>query len=362
MKNLIAKQRFVFLYLSALLVVTSSCKKEEVTLADQPPHALTLEVPANFPRFTDDPNNPLTEEGIELGRTLFYDTRLSGNNRLSCASCHKQGLAFSDGVSLNNIGVSGVQLPRHSPALINLAWANSGLFWDGGSTNLESQAFAPLTNADEMQQNLTELEVELKQVPAYVKRFKQAFNSEIKSVNIVKALAQFQRTLISGNSKYDQYIRKDPGISLSEQELNGLALVNTKCRTCHSGELFTDNNYHNNGIDNDFSNTDHELLYQGRSRVTFNPFDLGKFKTPTLRNVMLTAPYMHDGRFKTINEVLSHYQAGIKDGPTTDIILRQNNGNLGIPLSPSDKTEIIAFLNTLTDNSFITNKKLSKPN
>lgn len=362
MKNLIAKRRFAFLYLSALLVVTSSCKKEGVTLADQPPHAIKLEVPTNFPRFTDDPDNPLTEEGIELGRILFYDTRLSGNNQLSCASCHQQKLAFSDGVSLNNIGVSGVKLPRHSPALINLAWVTNGLFWDGGSTNLESQAFAPITNSDEMQQNLTELEVELKQVPDYVKRFKQAFNSEIKSANIVKALAQFQKTLVSGNSKYDQYIRKESGIKFSPQELNGLVLVQTKCRSCHAGELFTDNSYHNNGMDNDFSNTDHELLYQGRSRVTFNPLDLGKFKTPTLRNVMLTAPYMHDGRFKTIYEVLAHYHTGIKDGPTTDILLRQANGKTGIPLSTIEKGDIIAFLNTLTDNTFITNKKISNPN
>lgn len=358
----IAKKQFAQILLLFVVVIASSCKKEEVITTDNKLHPVKLEVPANFPKFTDDIDNPLTAEGIELGRLLFYDTRLSGSNTISCGSCHNQGLAFSDAVALNNIGASGVKLPRHSPALINLAWANNGLFWDGGSTNLESQAFGPLTNIDEMHQNLTELEFELKQVPDYVRRFKLLFNSEIKSANVVKALAQFERTLISGNSKYDQYVRKEPSVLLSNQELDGLNLINLKCRSCHTGELFTDNNYHNNAIDDDFSNTDHDGLFQGRFRVTFNPADLGKFKTPTLRNVMLTAPYMHDGRFKNIDEVLEHYNTGLKSSLTTDQLLFQNNNKLGIPISASEKASIKAFLNALTDNTFIANKKLSNPN
>lgn len=357
----IAKKQFAHI-LFLLVMVTFSCKKEEVTLTNEVLHPVKLDVPANFPKFTDDIDNALSVEGIELGRLLFYDTRLSGNNQLSCGSCHKQEIAFSDAVALNNIGVSGLKLPRHSPALINLAWANNGLFWDGGSTNLESQAFGPLTNADEMHQNLTELEHELKQVPNYVKQFKLVFNSEIKSAHVVKALAQFQRTLVSGNSKYDQYIRKESGVSLTVEELSGLNLVNLKCRSCHIGELFTDNSYHNNGIDNDFSNTDLDGLYQGRFRVTFNPFDMGKFKTPTLRNIMLTAPYMHDGRFKNIDEVLEHYNSGLKNSSTVDPILFQNNSKLGISISAAEKKAIKAFLNTLTDNDFIINKKFSNPN
>lgn len=362
MNTHIAKKQFVFILFLMLIGITSSCKKEEVIKVDEYPHRVTLVAPSNFPTFVDDLDNPLSEEGIELGRLLFYDTRLSGNNAISCGSCHKQDLAFSDGVALNHIGASGAQLPRHSPALINLAWAANGLFWDGGSTNLESQAFGPLTSADEMHQNLTELENELKQVPDYVKRFKQAFNSDIKSAAIVKALAQFERTLVSGDSKYDKYIRKEPGATLTPQELNGLALVNAKCRSCHAGALFTDNKFHNNGLDSDFSNADHEGIFQGRFRVTFNSSDLGKYKTPTLRNIMLTAPYMHDGRFSTLNEVLSHYHTGVKNTPTTDLLLYQNNGNPGIPLSTTEKSEITAFLKTLTDYTFITNKKLSNPN
>jgi cytochrome c peroxidase len=361
MNSLIAKKRFA-VFLSLVILITSSCKKDEVIKTDDVLHLVKLDVPSNFPKFVDDLDNPLTKEGIELGRLLFYDTRLSGSNQLSCASCHRQDLAFSDAIALSNTGASGKTLPRHSPALINLAWATNGLFWDGGVTNLESQAFAPLTSADEMNQNLTELDSELKQVPDYVKRFKLVFGSEIKSASVVKALAQFERTMVSGNSKYDQYIRKEVGVALTSEELNGLNLINSKCRNCHTGELFTDNNYHNNGINNDFSNTDHDGLYQGRFRVTFNVNDLGRFKTPTLRNVMLTAPYMHDGRFKNIDEVLEHYNAGLRSSSTVDPLLFQNSNKLGIPISAVEKASIKAFLNTLTDNVFLKNKDLSNPN
>jgi len=360
MIGLIAKKRLIYL-LPLVLIIASSCKKEEVMITDEQPHVVRLEVPANFPKYVDDLDNPLTAEGIELGRLLFYDTRLSGNNKLSCASCHKQNIAFSDAVALNNIGASVKTLDRHSPALINLAWANNGLFWDGGVTNLESQAFAPLTSADEMHQNLTELEYVLKQVPNYVKKFKLVFNDEIKSANVVKALSQFQRTLISGNSKYDKYIRKEEGASLSSLEIDGLNLVNSKCKSCHAGELFTDNGYHNNGLDATF-NDEHEGIYQGRYRITNNLLDMGKFKTPTLRNVMLTAPYMHDGRLKTIDDVLAHYHTGLKSSETIDRLLFQNNNQLGIPITTNEKEAIKAFLHALTDYTFISNKKFSNPN
>jgi cytochrome c peroxidase len=339
-----------FISASFLLVilVASSCKKDGVARLESTTvlHPVMLDVPENFSRPVNDPDNPLTSEGIALGKMLFYDTRLSGNNRLSCASCHQPEQAFSDGVALSNIGESGKTLPRHSPALINMAWMNKGLFWDGGSTNLESQAFGPLTSEDEMHQNLSELEYELSQVPEYVTQFKTVFNSQVKSAAIVKAIAQFERTLISGNSRYDRYIRKEQGSSLSAEELHGLKLVNSKCRTCHAGELFTDNDFHNNGLDKDFSDTSLDGIFQGRYRITYLPADLGKFKTPTLRNVMLTAPYMHDGRFVTVDQVLTHYQ---------------NNGQPAIPLSEAERKAIIAFLGSLTDLSFIQNKNLLQP-
>ncbi len=344
-----------------LLGVAFSCKKENMSEEiSQALHAVKLQVPVNFPPVMEHVENPLTKEGIELGRMLFYDVRLSGNNKISCASCHRQDLAFSDGTALTKVGVSDRALTRHAPVLFNLAWAENGLFWDGGSKNLESQALGPLTSADEMFQDLNVLEQELKADPDYVKRFGIVFKDGVRSVNVIKALSQFQRTLISGTSKYDQYKRSEPGASLTESELLGMNLVNTKCKACHRGELFTDNEYHNNGIDATF-NDDHEGIYQGRFRVTFNPLDLGKFKTPSLRNVLVTAPYMHDGRFKTIDEVLDHYQSGIKISPTTDQLLYQNQGQVGIPLTQKERQAIIAFLGTLTDHEFITNKKISNP-
>ncbi|RKR84163.1 cytochrome c peroxidase [Mucilaginibacter gracilis] len=364
MAGLNAYPRFAAMLFLTGWLASSSCKKDGAagTVPVVVLHPAELSVPANFPAVKSDPDNPLTQEGIALGRMLFYDTRLSGLNRLSCASCHRQDIAFSDGVALNNIGESGNTLPRHAPALINLAWANNGLFWDGGSTNLESQAFGPLTSADEMHQNLSELEAELKQVPEYVQQFKTVFNGEVKSASIVKALAQFERTLISGNSRYDRFIRKENGVQLSDQEQQGLALVNSKCRSCHAGEFFTDNGYHNNGIDNDFSNDALERIYMGRFRITNNQADLGKFKTPTLRNILLTAPYMHDGRFKTIDEVLAHYHNDIRISATTDPLLYQNGGQAGIPMTDQEMKAIKAFLATLTDTDFVQNPKLSKPN
>lgn len=347
--------------LSILLMITAfvACKKDTVQKNQHNGlHAVTLSVPAHFPSVQADADNPLTAEGIELGRLLFYERRLSGSNGVSCASCHHQDLAFSDGVALSNLGVSGVSLKRHAPVLFNLAWSDQGFFWDGGAKNLESQAFGPLTSADEMHQDLQQMEVKLKLIPDYVERFNLVFSDGIKAVNVVKALAQFERTLISGTSRYDQYLQGQ--ITLSAIELQGLSLVNTKCSSCHQGVLFTDHGFHNNGLDATFSDAE-EGLYQGRYRVTSNLRDMGKFKTPSLRNVMLTAPYMHDGRLKTIVEVLDHYSQGIQTSLTTDPLLYQNHGGPGILLSGDEKQAIIAFLSTLTDEKFISNKKLSKP-
>lgn len=317
-------------------------------------------MPGHFPAAPVMTDNPLTREGVELGRMLFYDSRLSGNNQVSCATCHHPEKAFSDGVALSTAGISGKPLHRTSPALINMAWATNGLFWDGGSTNLESQAFGPLQHADEMQQNLEELVQELNAVPAYQRLFRVVFQDEIKPAYVARALAQFQRTLISGNARYDQYMRQEPGIQLNATELHGLQLVNTHCRSCHAGALFTDNDYHNNGLDSDFSDDSAEGMYQGRSRITYDPSDLGKFRTPTLRNVMVTAPYMHDGCISTIEGVLQHYSHDIKTAATTDARLMPN-GLPGLGLTAAEQQAVIAFLGTLTDSSFLNNPSLGKP-
>lgn len=339
---------------AVLLSILSACSKNENV---SEPQVYILPVPEHFPQRVIDTENPVTSEGAALGRELFFDTRLSAGNNISCASCHLQSKAFSDGVALSSAGASGSSLLRHTPALFNLAWADKGFFWDGGSLNLESQAFGPLTAHDEMGQDMIQLVSELNAVPKYVNSFKTVFNEEIKPQNIVKALAQFERTLISAGSKYDDYKLGKHGATLSPLELKGLELVRTKCQGCHRGELFTDFNYHNNGIDSDFTNSGHEGIYQGRFRISYDPADLGSFKTPSLRNLLLTAPYMHDGRFATLQIVIDHYSENIHYSPTLDPLIPPK----GMNLSKEEKESILAFLSTLTDYTFSGNPVFGKP-
>ncbi len=351
------KKESIKIFYLILIVFFYSCSNDlDDNYQDLEP---LVSIPDNFPNFIDSQTNPLTREGILLGKKLFYDKRLSGNNMVSCATCHNQELAFSDGVSLSSAGISGNTLLRNSPALINLAWADNGLFWDGGSTNLESQAFAPLAHHDEMFQNLTELVEELNADLDYVMLFQGAFNGPITQANIVKALAQFERTMVSGNSRYDKFLRGEAGGNLSNDELQGLALAQQLCFSCHSSILLTDNRYHNNGLDTDFSDASHEGMFQGRFRVTNNVEDLGKYKTPTLRNIEKTAPYMHDGRLLSLEEVINHYASGVSYSSTLDPLLQQNN-TLGFSLSDTEKAQIIAFLKTLTDYDFLNDSQFSE--
>lgn len=314
---------------------------------------IPLAAPAHFPSPVYIESNPLTEEGVLLGKMLFFDPKISANGTVSCASCHEPKLAFSDGVAIPQNGVSGKALERHSPVLFNLAWIGNGLFWDGGSKNLESQAFGPLTHADEMGMDMTELEDRLREGQTYTELFESAFEDGVTAPNTAKALAQFERTLISATSKYDQSLNPSAGVRLTESELKGLTLVKKHCAACHEGELFTDNKFHNNGIDDDFSDESHEMVYLGRYRISHAEADRGAFKTPSLRNSMISAPYMHDGRFETIDQVLDHYSGGVIDAVTTSPLLYQTNGKAGIPLSDLEKSAIKDFLHALTDWDFV---------
>ncbi|REA60121.1 cytochrome-c peroxidase [Dyadobacter luteus] len=331
-----------------IAVTITACDKNGIN-----PKSYGFLIPEHFPQPIFDTGNPSSREGIELGRMLFYDNKLSANNKISCASCHDPKLAFSDGLQFGSAGVSATPLLRHSPALFNLAWANKGLFWDGGATNLESQVFAPLTAHDEMAQDLDQLIIELNSVARYVSGFQEAFNQPVNIQNVAKALAQFQRSLVSANSKYDRYRLKTKGASLTMEEIKGQVLVKQKCQGCHVGELFTDFDFHNNGLDTDFSDAGHEGIYMGRFRITYDINDLGKFKTPSLRNVALTSPYMHNARFSTLEEVVEHYSSGIKGSVTLDPLLPRN----GFKLSAQEQKQIIAFLHTLTDHTFISDQK-----
>ncbi|MDN3596666.1 cytochrome-c peroxidase [Zunongwangia endophytica] len=334
-----------------------SCNKDEIYIPQEPDDV--LQVPANFPPLPQQPDYPITEAGVALGRKLFFDTRLSGNNQVSCASCHVPSLAFTEGSTLSTKGISGNPLLRHVPALINLAWADNGLFWDGGSANLESQAFAPLGHKDEMFQNLDELEKDLKNDQYYPLFFQDAFDSQIRINLVMKALAQYQRTLVSANSKYDYVVRGEKDAVFNEVEERGFQLFNQKCAACHKPELFTDNDYHNNGLDEDFTDVGEDEIYLGRFRVTRNPDDIGKYKTPTLRNIAVTGPYMHDGRLDNLKAVLDFYATEIKDSKTLDPILKEN-GRLGVDLNEEDKKALIAFLNTLTDETFLNNEEFTE--
>ncbi len=308
------------------------------------------------------PRNPFSAEGIALGKRLFYDANLSANGQVSCASCHQQALAFTDGTALSQAGASGQPLLRHAPALINLAW-QEGLFWDGGAKDIESLAFAPLMHPDEMAADVPKMLNYLQQDATYRSAFKAAFGTDsIVSAYVVRALAQFQRTLISNNSRYDRIVRNtqqqgQPIEQFTQQEAEGMLLFNTHCASCHTPPFFTDHGYHNNGLNSSeaFANTAHDGIYQGRYRISNDKADLGKFKTPTLRNVALTGPYMHDGRFETLWEVIHHYTEDVQQAPTLDSTLVQPNGTTGVPLTFTQQEAIIAFLETLTDSAFINN-------
>ena len=352
------KLGWLFLVCFTAALTMGGCELRAVE--DVVPHPLLPEVPTNLAAAIPSPtHNPLTPEGIALGRMLFYDPGLSVNGQVSCASCHQQAKAFSDGQALSALGVSGKPLLRHTPSLANLAWME-GMFWDGGAKNLEAVSIGPLTHADEMGQDLSALLLYLREHRQYPLQFKKAFGTDsITSPLVLRALAQFQRTLISANSRYDRYVRKEPGGNLSSLELQGMALFRQHCASCHATDFFTDNRFHNNGLNSEFPEDDEQLAY-GRGRITGIAQDIGRYKTPTLHNIALTAPYMHDGRFGTLQEVLTHYSSGIKQSATLAPQLQQN-GTTGIALTLQEQERLIAFLHTLTDSTFISNEAYGTP-
>ena len=321
------------------------------------PVPVSLNIPPLFEQLLIDPlipnDNPLTEEGIALGKKLFFERRLSKNNAKSCSSCHSPSKSFADNTTFS-VGVDGQLGTRNSMPLFNLAWNFSDRFaWDGKELSLERQAFEPVRNPIELHGNWTEIANRLQQDAEYPTLFLQAFGtSTIDSILITKAIAQFERTLISGNSKFDQYLQGTA--TLTPQELNGLDIFLREdkgdCFHCHgsqSNPLWTDNDFHNNGLDATFTDL-------GLGAITGDPNDNGKFRSPSLRNLAFTAPYMHDGRFATLEEVIDHYSEGIQISPTIDPLIK-NAAQGGVQLSPSDKADLIAFLLTLTDNDFVNN-------
>lgn len=316
-----------------------------------------------FPAMPVNKANPVTVNGVELGRRLFYDPVFSADSTISCSSCHVQQQAFSNSPHAFSAGIRGQLQQRNTLPLFNLAWYK-GLFWDGRAASIEEQVFHPLRSVSEMNSSWPEVTKKIKRSKAYRKLFYEAFGRvEIDSILIAKAIAQFERTLISANSKYDQVIRREAKFTL--EELEGMELVNdmTKgnCVHCHSTDgngLGTTGLYSNNGLDE--INPGQEFKDKGLGAYTKNTADYGKFKIPSLRNLLFTAPYMHDGRFKTLEEVLDFYSEHLKASPTIDPNLSFVS-NSAPRLNKYEKKKIIAFLKTLSDSGFVENPAYSDP-
>lgn len=326
-----------------------SCQNEDSDYIEVN-EAMDFKIPSNFPELAQDiSKNYPTTKGFELGKKLFNDGRLSRDGSVSCAFCHEQSSAFTHHGHDFSHGIDNLSGTRNTPSIQNVAFL-SEYFYDGASNSIEMLSIVPIHNPVEMDENLANIILKLKQDPEYVKLFGQAFEGgEITSGNALKALAQFMTMMISSNSRYDKYVRNEPGGNMSSPELQGLNVFQNKCSTCHKTDLFTDNSFRNNGL------PPNPLLNDlGREIVTGFENDRYKFKVPSLRNVELTAPYMHDGRFGSLSSVLNFYTNGVQNSATLDPHLNQN-GVLGIQLSPDEKEAIIAFLKTLTDQEYINN-------
>ena len=310
---------------------------------------LYFEVPKGWPQPKYDfKRNSLTEEGFQLGRHLFYDPILSRDNTISCSSCHLQQTGFTHVDHQLSHGIEGKIGTRNSMALINLAW-NKNFMWDGGVNNLEVQPINPITNPLEMDEKLENVIVKLQQSDKYKKLFTSAFgDDEVTSQRILKALAQFTVMLKSSNSKYDRVIRKEE--QYTEREQRGFNLFKTNCASCHKEPLFSNDKFENNGLAIDTTLND-----LGRIKITNKKEDYIRFKIPTLRNVQFTFPYMHDGRFKTLTEVVKHYNSLAQDKSLPKELAKPMN------LSDNDRVDLVLFLKTLTDNEFLLDKRFSFP-
>ncbi len=306
--------------------------------------------PASWPEpYYNFKKNPLDSATVQLGRALFYDPVLSADSTISCASCHSPYNAFTHVDHALSHGIKDRIGTRNSPVLINLAWGNS-FMWDGAVNHLDVQALAPLENHLEMDEKLAHVLEKLQHQEKYKRMFKAAYGSEkITGERFLKAISQFMLTLVSCNSKYDKVLRNEA--QFTENESKGYELFKQHCATCHTEPLFTNNTFQNNGLE-----PDSVLRDIGRMKITQKSSDSLKFKVPTLRNIERSAPYMHDGRYRSLQMVMFHYSANVHQSATLAKELKQP-----LILSEDDKRNIILFLKTLTDNEFLTNKQFQFP-
>ena len=314
-----------------------------------------FQMSATFPIPDLPRDNPLLTERVDLGRKLFFDTRLSVNGRQSCSTCHQPPSGFSEPKRVST-GAEDEPGTRNAMTLVNLAWKNA-FFWDGRAASLREQVLQPIQNPIEMHETLTNVIAKLTRSESYPALFAKAFGSrEVTAEKVSLALENYLLTLTSFNAKFDRVLRGEETFSAEEQR--GFELFSTEydprrgqygadCFHCHGGPLFQSQGFANNGLDDHFTDI-------GRGKITGKTSDNGKFAVPSLRNVAVTAPYMHDGRFKTLTEVVEHYVSGVKRSSTLDPNLAKHP-NGGVPLSAADQRALVAFLSTLTDTQYSAN-------
>lgn len=373
-------QRILVVLALAILFLSASCEPDPpmncATCPEEPvdreingpstPLSYSLEVPDYLPDPILDETNPLTVEGIELGRRLFYDKIMGRDSAFACADCHQQDKAFTDGRALA-IGVAGRPGTRSAMSIVNLAFNPNGFNWDGAFGKLWEQAIHPVENMLEMDEDWESVLIRLRRSDNYPERFRAAFGisrtSEITQELAVKAIAQFEMTIISADSHFDRVVYQNSEFFTEEEQLGADSLffvedvpvgtLHPGCGHCHNKPSFGDNRFKNNGLDavnnlDDFSD-------KGFGEVSGSRFDNGKFRTPTLRNIALTAPYMHDGRFATLEEVLDHYATGGHG------VENEDPNITGFSLNDRQKAALLAFLESLTDESLIEDSRFSSP-
>lgn len=320
-------------------IATSCSKDQSLNAPELTPFA--LEIPKGFPAPDIPADNALTENRVKLGKMLFFDKALSLDSSISCGSCHFAEHAFTDPRRFS-LGVNDSLSLRNAMPIFNLAY-NRSFFWDGGVPTLELQVLAPIENHLEMNLSLQEAEARIKQNPQYRELFRKAYNREPDLYGLVRAIASYERTLISGNSKYDKYVYQNDKSVLNPSELRGMQVFfgeKAECFHCHTGFNFSDQTFQNNGLYAEYAD-------QGRARITGRNLDIGKFKVPSLRNLSYTAPYMHDGSLNTLEEVVQHYMSGGKNHPNQNPTIRP------FTLTPEEQEDLIAFLKTLDDSEFV---------
>ena len=349
-----------------LVFFLPSCDKveedEDLTAIQYRPEPYTVLLPKHFPQLNTPVDNPLTKQGVQLGRHIFYDPILSADSTMSCASCHMPELAFTDAKAVST-GIDGIAGKRSSMSLINIGFVQSGLFWDGRSKSLEEQALLPVEDPIEMHNKWPNVINKLKSHPVYPKMFRAAFgiekNSEITKELAAKAIAQFERIIISKDSKWDKI--QEGKAFFTDLELIGQGLFfdedpdlpDAECGHCHNTPMATSDDFFNNGLTQ--TNSLDGFPDPGRGKVTNSRADNGKFRAPTLRNIGATAPYMHDGRFKTLDEVIAHYNSGGKNSPNADPLLHP------LKLDAFYIKALKAFIETFNDTSFYNNPDIKNP-